>query len=103
MALFNSLYIAPHSAAALLKLEESLKTQQASFEVQPRVFYEDFKDYVLYVQDTQPAQGATLWKHVFLADLTEPATPRITSAEQAIVLPGMQGALRLHFRFRLEA
>jgi LPS export ABC transporter permease LptG/LPS export ABC transporter permease LptF len=98
VSLFNSLYVAPHSAAALLRLEESLKTQQASFEVQPRVFYEDFKDYVLYVQDTQPGQGATLWKHVFLADLTEPATPRITTAEQALVLPGSQGSLRLHFR-----
>ena len=98
IALFNSLYIAPHSAAALLRLEDSLKTQQASFEVQPRVFYEDFKDYVLYVQDTVPGQGATLWKHVFLADLTEPATPRITTAEQAIVLPGTDGSLRLHFR-----
>ena len=98
LALFNSLYVAPHSAAALLRLEASLKTQQASFEVQPRVFYEDFKDYVLYVQDTLPAQGATLWRHVFLADLREPATPRITTAEQAIVLPGTAGSLRLHFR-----
>ena len=27
---------------------------QASFEVQPRVFYEDFKNIVLYVQDVRP-------------------------------------------------
>lgn len=98
LGMFNSLYVAPRSAAALLRLEASLRTQQASFEVQPRVFYEDFKNYVLYVQDTRPAQGATLWRHVFLADLTEPATPRITTAEQAVVLPGAQGSLRLHFR-----
>ena len=98
LGLFNSMYVAPRSAAALLRLESSLKTQQASFEVQPRVFYEDFKNYVLYVQDTRPAQGATLWRHVFLADLTEPATPRITTADQAVVLPGPQGSLRLHFR-----
>ena len=98
LGLFNSLYVAPHSAAALLRLEGSLRTQQASFEVQPRVFYEDFKNYVLYVQDTRPAQGASVWRHVFLADLTEPATPRITTAEQAIVLPAGANALRLHFR-----
>ncbi len=98
LGLFNSLYIAPRSAAALLRLESSLKTQQASFEVQPRVFYEDFKNYVLYVQDTRPGQGATTWRHVFLADLTEPATPSITTAEQAIVLPAPQTSLRLHFR-----
>jgi LPS export ABC transporter permease LptG/LPS export ABC transporter permease LptF len=98
LGLFNSFYIAPKSAAALLRLELSLKNEQASFEVQPRVFYEDFKDYVLYVQDTQPGQGSALWKHVFLADLTEPATPRITSAEQAVVLPAAGNTLRLHFR-----
>jgi LPS export ABC transporter permease LptG/LPS export ABC transporter permease LptF len=98
LGLFNSLYVAPKSAAALLRLESSLRTQQASFEVQPRVFYEDFKNYVLYVQDAPPSQGATLWRHVFLADLTEPATPRITTAEQAVVLPGPDASLRLHFR-----
>lgn len=96
--LLNSLYVAPKAAAALLRLESSLKTQQASFEVQPLVFYEDFKNYVLYVQDSQPAQGASLWKHVFLADLTNPATPRITTAESAVVLPGVGGSLRLNFR-----
>ena len=97
IGLVNSLYIAPRSAAALLRLESSLKTQQASFEVQPLVFYEDFKNYVLYVQDSQPAQGASLWKHVFLADLTDPATPRITTAEEAVVMPAPGGSLRLNF------
>ncbi len=98
LGLFNSLYVAPRSAAALLRLESSLKNEQASFEVQPRVFYEDFKDYVLYVQDTRPGQGATLWRHVFLADLTDPATPRITTADNAVVLQAAGNALRLHFR-----
>jgi LPS export ABC transporter permease LptG/LPS export ABC transporter permease LptF len=98
IGLVNSLYVAPRSAAALLRLEDSLKTQQAGFEVQPRVFYEDFKNYVLYVQDTHPGQGASLWRHVFLADLTDPATPRITTAEDAVVLPATGNELRLHFR-----
>jgi len=98
LGLVNSLYVAPRSAAALLRLEDSLKTQQAGFEVQPRVFYEDFKNYVLYVQDTRPGQGASLWRHVFLADLTDPATPRITTAEDAVVLPAAGNELRLHFR-----
>lgn len=98
LGLVNSLYVAPNSAAALLRLESTLKTSQASFEVQPRVFYEDFKNYVLYVQDTRPQQGSSLWKHVFLADLSQPATPHITTAEQAIVQAGPHGALELHFR-----
>jgi LPS export ABC transporter permease LptG/LPS export ABC transporter permease LptF len=87
LGLVNSIFVSPRAAAALLELEGSLKTTQASFEVQPRVFYEDFHNYVLYVQDVKPASnGASVWKHVFLADLTEPATPHITTAESALVL-----------------
>src|ERR1700750_3449815 len=44
LALANNLYVAPRSAAALNDLQDKLKTSQASFEIQPRVFYEDFKD-----------------------------------------------------------
>ncbi|HWW23816.1 MAG TPA: LPS export ABC transporter permease LptG [Edaphobacter sp.] len=88
LGLINSLYVAPRSSAALLSLEESLKSSQASFEVQPRVFYEDFRNYVLYIQDVSPAAGAAVWHHVFLADLTQPATPHITTAEQALVVSG---------------
>jgi LPS export ABC transporter permease LptG/LPS export ABC transporter permease LptF len=88
LGLFNSLYLVPRSAASLLALGESLKSSQASFEVQPRVFYEEFKDRVLYVQDITPAGGASLWHHVFLADLTEPANPHITTADSAVVVNG---------------
>jgi LPS export ABC transporter permease LptG/LPS export ABC transporter permease LptF len=101
LGLFNSLYLAPRAAAGLLKLGNSLKSSQASFEVQPRVFYENFRNYVLYVQDVQPAAGAALWHHVFLADLTHPATPHITTAERAVVVSGTPGTpdaqtIRLH-------
>lgn len=97
LGLWNALYLAPRSAAALLRLENDLKTSQASFEVQPRVFYEDFRNYVLYVQDASAAQGAALWKHVFLADLSQPASPYITTAQQAVVQNGPHNTLRLHF------
>ncbi len=98
LGLVNALVVAPRSAAALLRLENELKTSQASYEVQPRVFYEDFKNYVLYVQDVHPAQGATVWEHVFLADLTQPATPYVTTSEHAVVVNGSPGLLRLHLR-----
>ena len=101
LGLFNSLYLAPRAAAGLLRLGDTLKTSQASFEVQPRVFYENFRNYVLYIQDVQPAAGAALWHHVFVADLTQPATPHITTAERAIVVGGTPGTddaqtIRLH-------
>ena len=96
LGLFNSLYLAPRSAAAILALTDSLKSSQASFEVQPRVFYEDFRNYVLYIQDVRPAAGAAVWHHVFLADLTQPATPHITTADEAIVVNGDVQTIRLH-------
>jgi LPS export ABC transporter permease LptG/LPS export ABC transporter permease LptF len=101
LGLFNSLYLAPRAATGLIALGESLKSSQASFEVQPRVFYEEFKDRVLYIQDVSPAAGASLWHHVFLADLTEPADPHITTADQAVVVNGTPNTpdaqtIRLH-------
>ncbi len=85
IGLVNALYFAPHGASDLLKLETQLKSSQASVEVQPRVFYEDFKNYALYVQDVRAAGGAPVWHHVFLADLTQPANPSVTVADQAII------------------
>ena len=99
LGLINTLYFAPHGAADLLHLEDQLKTSQAAVQIQPRVFYEDFKNYVLYVQDVRPAAGAAMWRHVFLADLTQPANPNITTAEQAIVSTSGRGdaqTTRLH-------
>lgn len=96
LGLFNSLYLAPRSAAGTLALENSLKSTQASFEVQPRVFYEDFRNYVLYIQDVRPASGAALWHHVFLADLTQPANPNITTADEAVVVSNDPRSIRLH-------
>src|ERR1700733_10746832 len=60
LGLFNSLYLTPRAAADLLALGESLKSSQASFEVQPRVFYEEFKNRVLYIQDITPADSAVV-------------------------------------------
>ncbi len=96
LGLFNSLYLAPRAASATLALQDSLKSSQASFEVQPRVFYEDFRNYVLFIQDVRPASGAALWRHVFLADLTQPANPNITTADQAVVVSNDPGSIRLH-------
>src|SRR5437868_7180738 len=94
-ALLNNLVVAPRSAAALANLQNSLKTSQISFEVQPRVFYEDLKGYVLYVQDVEPASGAAVWKNVFLADVSNPAAPKVTLAQRAVVVTE-DDTLRMH-------
>src|SRR5271168_2138137 len=100
--LANSLYFAPRASAALLRLEDSLKTSQASFEIQPRVFYEDFKDYVLYVQDVRTGSEAVNWRNIFLADLSDPSSPRITTAEQATVVNDQNSVLRMRLRNGVE-
>src|ERR1700691_2128965 len=96
LALFNGLYLAPWSLASLGHLEDQLKGSQVSFEVQPRVFYEGFPKMVLYVQDVHLAQGAAVWKGVFLADISDAANPRITLAHEGIVVPEGQDRLHLH-------
>jgi len=96
LALGNGVYIAPRSQAALGRLEDRLKGSQVSFEVQPRVFYEGFPKIVLYVQDVQSAQGAALWKGVFMADLTDAADPKITLAKEGVVVSEGPDRLHLH-------
>jgi lipopolysaccharide export LptBFGC system permease protein LptF len=77
-------------------LQDSLKTSQASLAVQPRVSYENFPNFVLYVQDVKASATAGVWNNVFLADIRNPAAPVITLAEKAIVSNEDQNTLRLH-------
>jgi LPS export ABC transporter permease LptF/LPS export ABC transporter permease LptG len=96
MAMVNGLYIAPRAQAALGHLEDRLKGSQVSFEIQPRVFYEGFPKKVLYVQDVKTAQGAAVWKGVFMADLSDATNPTITLAREAVVVGEGQDRLHLH-------
>lgn len=96
LALVNGIYVAPHSQAALARLEDRLKGSQVSFEIQPRVFYEGFPKIVLYVQDVKSAQGAAVWKGVFMADLTDASDPKITLAKEGIIVSEAPDRLHLH-------
>jgi len=98
LGLANNLFVAPRSAAALARLQNRLKSSQVSFEIQPRVFYEDFKNIVLYVQDASNTQGAALWKGVFLADISNAAAPKITLAQSGVVIAEGPEKLRLHLQ-----
>jgi LPS export ABC transporter permease LptF/LPS export ABC transporter permease LptG len=96
IAMLNGVYLAPWSLASLGHLEDQLKGSQISFEVRPRVFYEGFPKLVLYVQDAHSAQGGAVWNGVFLADISDPANPRITLAREGILVPEGQDRLHLH-------
>ncbi len=95
-ALGNSVYLAPRSLAALGQLQDKLKSAQASFEVQPRVFYEGFPKSILYVQDVKAMSGGALWKGVFLADLSDPSAPRISLAREGLLVSQAADTLDLH-------
>ncbi|MGB7170674.1 MAG: LptF/LptG family permease [Acidobacteriaceae bacterium] len=94
----NSMYFAPRATAAMLNLEKSLANAEASSEVQPRVFYEDFKNYVLYVQDVRAGVGAANWRGIFLADVTDPDAPKITTADRATVVNGPDQTILMRLR-----
>jgi LPS export ABC transporter permease LptG/LPS export ABC transporter permease LptF len=96
LALVNSVYLAPHSLASLGQLQDRLKSSQVSFEVQPRVFYEGFPKIVLYVQDVKAMSGGAVWKGVFLADLSDPSSPRITLAREGLLVSQGPDTLDLH-------
>lgn len=90
----NTLYLSPKASTAIRGLEAELLNAQASYEVQPRVFNEEFKHYVFYVQNVVPRTGAANWKQIFLADLTNPAFPKITTgASASVVTRKGQGAV----------
>src|SRR3979411_165472 len=95
-ALLNGLDPSPRAQAALGHLEDRLKGSQVSFEIQPRVFYEGFPKLVLYVQDVKSAQGAAVWKGVFMANLSDASNPKITLAREGIVISEGQDRLHLH-------
>ena len=86
LGLGNSLYLAPRANQAIIEMEQALETSQASYEIEPRVFYEDFKNFVLYVQDVRAGSGAANWRQVFMADVSDPVNPVITTAASATVV-----------------
>jgi len=96
LALVNTVIVEPRSAAALAGLQNKLAATQISFEVQPHVFYEGFKNHVLYVEDVSSAAGAAVWKNVFDADISTPGAPKITIAKEAVVSASGTDTIRLH-------
>ncbi len=98
LGLVNSLYVAPRANRAILEMQLALETSQASFEIQPRVFYEDFRNAVLYVQNVRGGTGASNWDRVFMADLSDPANPIITTSASATVVNDSTQELLMRLR-----
>ncbi|MGC9159554.1 MAG: LPS export ABC transporter permease LptG [Terracidiphilus sp.] len=84
LGLGNSLYLAPLSNQAIMATDKALAFE-ASYLIEPRVFDEDFRNFVLYVQDVRSGTGAANWRQIFMADTTDPNNPQIITAASATV------------------
>ncbi|KAA6465029.1 LPS export ABC transporter permease LptG [Acidobacteria bacterium AB60] len=98
LGLVNSLYIAPHANQAILDMQQSLAMSQASYQIQPHVFYEDFHNAVLYVQNVRSGTGASNWDQIFMAELTDPNAPKIITAQSATVVNDSTQELLMRLR-----
>ena len=97
VTLCMTVWLGPASIHTMRLLEDRLRSTQASFEIQPRIFNEQFPHLVLYVQDISAA--ATNWHGVFLAESDGGDVSRLTLAEDAIVAADRnQGKLQLFLR-----
>jgi LPS export ABC transporter permease LptG/LPS export ABC transporter permease LptF len=90
-----SLFLAPDAALKLNRMETMLKTSQAPYEIQPRVFIEQFPNFLIYLEDVSGSHYR--WKGVFLVDSSQRDAPKVTLAESGILVndPDSQG-LTLH-------
>ena len=98
IGLVNSLWVAPRANQAILDMEKELAASQASYEIQRGVFYEDFHDAVLYVNEVIPGTGAANWKQIFMANVSDPNAPVITTAASATVVNDSSQELLMRLR-----
>jgi LPS export ABC transporter permease LptG/LPS export ABC transporter permease LptF len=94
---YSSIKFTPRAIRESVQVVNRLMADQVTAEIQPRVFEEQFPNTILYVGDVRTGP-VTLWRNIFMADLTEPAQrtggmrekgegPLITVAREAVAMP----------------
>jgi len=94
----SSLWLTPLSLNLETKTAKNFVAAQLTGNIESRIFDEQFPDTVLYVGDVQTEEKQTVWRQVFIADVTPPAKlqeqgkdrgdgPRIIVAREAIPYP----------------
>jgi LPS export ABC transporter permease LptG/LPS export ABC transporter permease LptF len=69
----------PNANQTFREITFSVVASKAGSDVQPRVFFEDFPNRVIYIRDRLPDGG---WRDVFLADSTKPSETTVYFAKQ---------------------
>lgn len=80
-------FVLPRGNAELSSLRSEIFTSQIEKELRPRVFYDEYENLMIYVNDVDPRTGQ--WKGVFVADARTPeetrtgrTAPPLTIAQQ---------------------
>jgi LPS export ABC transporter permease LptF/LPS export ABC transporter permease LptG len=80
LALGMALVLAPAAARKMDRMENGLKASQVPYEIQPRVFIEQFPNRLLYLEDVTGARSH--WHGVFIADISQQNQIKVTLAER---------------------
>jgi len=84
LAMWMSLFLAPQSLRKLHRMEQEISTSELPYEIQPRVFVEQFPNLLLYLQDVTGSRSR--WRGVFIADTTSRDAPKVTLAERGMLV-----------------
>jgi LPS export ABC transporter permease LptF/LPS export ABC transporter permease LptG len=84
VTLWMALVIAPQAARKMDRMETGLKASQVPYEIQPRVFIEQFPNRLLYLEDVTGSRST--WRGVFIADMTQHNEVKVTLAESGVLV-----------------
>ncbi len=91
------LFLAPQALRKMNRMETGLTASQVPYEIQPRVFIEQFPNLLLYLEDVTGSRST--WHRVFIADLTQRNSVKVTLAESGVLV---NEAARNRFVLHLE-
>lgn len=91
-----SVEVLPRANAKIRSIRNELSLSLVPSELQPRVINEDLSNMVFYIDDLTPDRNA--WSGVFVADKTDPDTPRTILAKYGslIITDAAKQRLQLH-------
>jgi lipopolysaccharide export system permease protein len=79
LASWMSLFLSPLAFRQLQRVETSYAAAQANYQIEPRVFLEQFPNLLMYLEDI-PSSGGE-WQGVFIADTSPGGKVKVTLAE----------------------
>jgi len=87
--------VLPRSNSFVSRMIEKINVTLASSMVRPRVFNEDFRNIVFYIDDL--ATDRRSWSKVFMADTSDPGVPRVIMANSGTWIGDSTGGkIQLH-------